>query len=83
MRTPIALPPSFNGKERAMLIRRRFKQTVSLKGRLAAFAKKMREKANKMPSGRERDELLQKAGQADTAANIDEWANSPGLQPPK
>jgi hypothetical protein len=43
MRTPFALPPSSNGKERAMLLGRRLKQTVSLKERLAVFAKKMRE----------------------------------------
>jgi hypothetical protein len=27
--------------------------------------------------------LLRRARQADTAAHLDEWANSPGLQPPK
>jgi len=31
----------------------------------------------------ERDALLRKARQAETAANIDEWLDSPGLQPPK
>jgi hypothetical protein len=26
--------------------------------------------------------LLKKVSQADTAAHLDDWANSPGLQPP-
>jgi hypothetical protein len=63
--------------------RRRIKQTVSLKDRLASFANEVREKALQLRPGPERDALLKKARQADTAANLDEWANSPGLRPPK
>ncbi len=62
--------------------RRHAKQTTSLKDRLEAFAAEAREKA-KSVAGAERDELLKKARRADTAAHIDDWANSPGLQPPK
>lgn len=62
--------------------RRSFKQTESFKDRLAAFAKKTRERAEQL-SGPERDALLKKARQADTAAHLDDWANSPGLQSPK
>lgn len=64
-----------------MVGRRRFKQRT-LKERLISFAENAREKA-KLLTGHERDELLKKARQADTAAHIDDWANSPGLQPPK
>jgi hypothetical protein len=63
--------------------RRRFKQTDSLQVRLAAFAQDARAEAAKLPLGTEREEMLRKASQADTAAHIDEWCNSPGLQPPK
>jgi hypothetical protein len=63
--------------------RRRIKQTISLKERLASFAKEIRAKASRLPPGVERDTLLKKASQADTASHLDEWANSPGLQPPK
>jgi hypothetical protein len=63
--------------------RRRVKQTESLKDRLASFAKEAMDKANHLPSGPERDALLKKARQANTASHIDDWANSPGLQPPK
>jgi hypothetical protein len=63
--------------------RRRFKQTTSLKDRLTSFANEVREKALQLRPGPEQDALLKKARQADTAAHLDEWANSPGLQPPK
>ena len=63
--------------------RRRFKQTISLKERLASFAKEAREKASELRPGPERDTLLKKARQADTASHLDEWANSRGLQPPE
>jgi hypothetical protein len=65
------------------MLRRRLKQKLSLKDRLALFARAAREKASLLPPGAEKDELLRKARQADTAVHLDDWANSPGLQPPK
>jgi hypothetical protein len=66
-----------------MTQRRRFKQTTSLKDRLAVFAKQVRDEAAELRPGPEQDALLKKARQADTASHLDEWANSAGLQPPK
>jgi hypothetical protein len=63
--------------------RRRFKQTTSLKDRLASFAEELKAKASQLRPGPEQDALLKRARQADTASHIDDWANSPGLQPPK
>lgn len=63
--------------------RRRFRQIKSLKERLEYFALGMREKASQLPPGPERDEALRRADQADVAIHLEEWANSPGLQPPK
>ena len=63
--------------------RRRFKQTVSLQDRISSFAETARKVAALLPPGAERDVLLRKARQADTAANLTDWVNSPGLQPPK
>ena len=63
--------------------RRRFKQTSSLKDRLATFAEELKARASRLRPGPERDALLKRARQADTASHIDEWASSPGLQPPK
>lgn len=62
--------------------RRRFKQTSTLKERLMAFAEDVREQASSLPPGPEREDLLKRAGRADTAAHIDEWVNSSGLQSP-
>ena len=62
--------------------RRRFKQDISLHDRLSAWAKTVRAQAAELPPGPEREALLQKAGQADTALQLDQWANSSGLQPP-
>lgn len=66
-----------------MMKRRRIKQTLSLQDRLAAFAREARERASNLPAGLMRDDMLRRARQADTAAHLDEWINSPGLQPPK
>lgn len=66
-----------------MLHRRRFKQTEPLKDRLASFAEQMREKAAKLAPGPEKDDLLRRARQADTALHLEDWANSSGLRSPK
>jgi hypothetical protein len=63
--------------------RRRFKQTQSFQDRLALFALDAREKAADMPPGSQKEDLLRKARQADTASHLDEWANSAGLQVPR
>ncbi len=63
--------------------RRRFKQETPLQTRLAKFAEQMREKAASLVPGPERDDVLRRARQADAASHAEDWANSPGLQPPK
>jgi len=77
-----------------MLRRRRFEQSTPLHERLDVWAQDMRnaqdvrdvqdvgDQAAKLPPGPEREALIKKARQADTASHLDEWANSPGLQPP-
>ena len=62
--------------------RPRTPQPTPLKERLMLFAKETRAKAVLLPEGPERDELLRKAGQADTASHLDEWIASSGLRPP-
>jgi len=47
---------------------------VPLRDRLTSFAKVTRERAASLPPGNERDELLMKARQADTACK--DWASS-------
>ena len=66
-----------------MQTRRRFKQTLTFFERCSEEAERLRREAKKFPPGREREELENKARQAETAAHIEDWLRSPGLQPPK
>ena len=66
-----------------MQLRRRVKQTLSLQDRLRLFSQRLKAEASKLRPGPEQDALLKRARVADTASHIDEWANSPGLRPPK
>jgi hypothetical protein len=63
--------------------RRRFKQLKSFQDRLADFIADTRSEAEAMPDGADQSELRKKLRRAETAANIDKWADSPELQPPK
>jgi len=62
--------------------RRRFKQETSLQDRIAEWARDVRAQAAQLPPGPKRDELVKKVRPAETAMHLDDWANSPGLQPP-
>jgi hypothetical protein len=42
-----------------------------------------KEEAQQLPHGEERDLLVRKARQLETAAHIEEWLTSPGLRPPE
>jgi hypothetical protein len=66
-----------------VMLRRRFKQTQSLEERLAEEAKRLREEANLLPPGAERDAMLRKARQAETGSDMSDWLSSPGLRPPE
>ena len=63
--------------------RRRFKDILTFPERLDQEAKRLRAEAEKLPHGPERDVLLRKARQAETAFHVNDWLSSPGLQPPK
>jgi hypothetical protein len=77
-------PASSSGKERAMPKRRRFsKQQTTLQDRIIERIKEVRDQAAALPPGPESDMLLKKARQAETALHLEDWVNSPGLQPPK
>ena len=58
------------------------KQTKSLQERIAEFAAEARQEAAGMPDGPEREKVLKKVQQAETASEIEGWASSPGLQAP-
>jgi hypothetical protein len=63
--------------------RNRTKHSLTFRERLAAEAIRLKEQARKLPPCSEREELLRRARQTETAAHIDQWLSSPGLQPPK
>ena len=67
-------------EDSAMAERRRIKHKTTLEDRLAEEADALRRRQiSSLPA---RELLLRRARQADTAANINKWLRSPGLQPP-
>ncbi|MEY9637741.1 hypothetical protein ABIF66_005995 [Bradyrhizobium japonicum] len=64
-----------------MLKRRRYKQSKTLKERLADEAARLREEAQALAPGR-REILLRRARQDETAMQIESWLHSPGLRAP-
>ena len=63
--------------------RNRRKQAKSTSERLLEAAADARFQASLLPPGRAREELLRKAREAETTANLNEWLTSPGLRPPR
>ena len=57
--------------------RRRIKQTGLLEDRLAALAKRLHEEAKSLPSGAARNDLIQKARQAEMGSHMSEGARKP------
>jgi hypothetical protein len=45
-------------------------------------SKAAKDEAAKLPHGKLKDQLLQRARQLETASQINLWLSSPGLQPP-
>jgi len=75
--------PKHNENGASAMQRRRFKDTLTFPDRMAKEAKRFRQEAESKRPGQERDDLLRKARQAETAAHIDQWVSSPGLKPPE
>jgi predicted trehalose synthase len=63
--------------------RRRFEQSAPLDQRLIEEAQRLRKEAKGTHPGIEREQLIRRARQAETAAYIQQWLSSPGPQPPK
>jgi hypothetical protein len=72
---------TFDRHRVARIEHRRSEQTASISERLTDEAERLLQEARALPVGPERDALLHKARQAETAAHMDEWLSSPGLQP--
>jgi hypothetical protein len=65
-----------------MQVRRRFKPIDPLDKRLSDEAQRLRKEARGTPPGAERDRLIRRARQAETASHMSEWLSSPGLKAP-
>jgi hypothetical protein len=83
MRTPVALPPILKRMEQRMPEHRRFTQTISLEESLPEEARRLRKQAQGTPPGIERERLVRRARQLETASRMNEWLTSRGLQAPK
>jgi hypothetical protein len=64
-------------------MRRIFSAQEDTRAILFERAKLLRAEASRMPPGVEQDRLLRQARQIETETRAEDWANSPGLQPPK
>jgi len=54
-----------------------------LQDRIAMHALRLKEEAQSLRPGPERDDLMRRARQAETASHMDDWLSSPGLRPPR
>lgn len=66
-----------------MQMRRRSNRLNRSKSDLSQRTQNLRNEASLLPYGPVRDAALKKARQAEAAAHMDDWLNSPGLRPPK
>jgi hypothetical protein len=65
------------------ITRNRRKHSFSFDERLQRAAREAREAAQRLPQGPQRDMLMKKASQAETAAHINEWVRLPGVRLPR
>ena len=63
--------------------RHRTKHISTLEERLAGQARDLRDRAKTMPHGVEREALLRRARQAETASHMSDWLSAPWLASPK
>ncbi|WP_028138837.1 hypothetical protein [Bradyrhizobium japonicum] len=61
--------------------RRRFRQVTTLEERLLQEAERVKAQADALTHGIEKERLLKRARQAETAARLNAWLTSPGLRP--
>ena len=62
--------------------RRHVTHTLTLQERLAQEAERPRQEAKGTPSGIERERMIRRAREAETALYVNEWLSSPGLKVP-
>jgi hypothetical protein len=55
----------------------------SFEGQIAAEKKRLEDQVVETPHGPQRDALVKKIRQLDTASHMNDWLMSPGLMPPQ
>jgi hypothetical protein len=55
----------------------------TFEGIIAAEKARLEAQVSHLPPGPQKDRLLKKISQLETASHVNEWLTSPGLQPPK
>jgi hypothetical protein len=64
-------------------MQRRRSTPHSFEDQIAAEKKRLEERIITTPHGAQRDVLVKKIRQLDTACHMNDWLRSPGLQPPE
>jgi hypothetical protein len=64
-------------------MQRRRSNPHTFENRIEAEKARLEVQVARLRHGPKKDELLEKIRQLETAAQINEWLSSPGLQPPK
>jgi hypothetical protein len=82
LRSLVALPPQARSLAMIEMKRRLSKQIGPLDDRLVQEAQRLKREVEDMRPGPARDEVLRQARQIEVARHMNEWLNSPGLQPP-
>ena len=59
------------------------KPKLSLQDRIALHALRLKEDAQTLRPGPERDDMIRRAQQAETATHMVDWLSSPALRPKK
>lgn len=64
-------------------MQRRRSMPHSFEDQIATEKKRLEEQIAAIPHGPQRDALVKKIRQLETASHMNEWLRSPGLQPPE
>jgi len=72
----------FYGRQFTRCWERPMRKKLSIEQKWRELGEAFKQEAAQLPYGKQRDELLRKARQLETASHINEWISSPGLTPP-
>ncbi|SHL97600.1 hypothetical protein SAMN05444159_7344 [Bradyrhizobium lablabi] len=65
------------------IMKRTRPRTKSFEDRIAEHGRKLKEEANLLPPGKERDELVERVRQTEMATRVTEWLGSGGVRSSK